>query len=302
MGGWRRTLTGRGFWRNPSDRRTRNDREPERRPAFRPILTLCAGFLISLSITAKAQSTRYTYDDLGRLHQVIDAQGNVATYTYDAVGNILSIERGEGDCPVGPPTVGNVTATAPCLVGASCEVTIDGASLLGGGVTAGSAEAAVSMCHGTCNQITCRLTLTPFVAVGALPLTVTTGFGFSLGTVQVDYGDVNLLQNADAESGNGSPSGTDVLPIPSWVTTSKFTVSKYGTNSHPSLAVSQANGGGLQFFTGGPSNPLSTAVQTVDVAPAAPAIDAGSATATLSAYLGVAVPRRFRNRYRHLSR
>jgi YD repeat-containing protein len=33
---------------------------------------------------------------MGRLSQVIDGQGNVATYTYDAVGNLLSITRNTG--------------------------------------------------------------------------------------------------------------------------------------------------------------------------------------------------------------
>lgn len=41
-----------------------------------------------------AQSNvQYVYDALGRLTQVIDPGGNVATYNYDAVGNLLSITR-----------------------------------------------------------------------------------------------------------------------------------------------------------------------------------------------------------------
>jgi len=44
--------------------------------------------------TSRAAGATYTYNDLGRLHQVIDQNGNVATYNYDAVGNIISIERG----------------------------------------------------------------------------------------------------------------------------------------------------------------------------------------------------------------
>ena len=43
-----------------------------------------------------ADQAQYIYDDLGRLSQVIDGQGNVATYTYDAVGNLLSITRNTG--------------------------------------------------------------------------------------------------------------------------------------------------------------------------------------------------------------
>lgn len=35
----------------------------------------------------------YVYDNLGRLIEVVDVNGNAAEYTYDAVGNILSISR-----------------------------------------------------------------------------------------------------------------------------------------------------------------------------------------------------------------
>jgi len=50
-----------------------------------------------------ADQAQYIYDDLGRLSQVIDGQGNVATYQYDAVGNLLSITRNTGG--VGAPTI-----------------------------------------------------------------------------------------------------------------------------------------------------------------------------------------------------
>ncbi|SPP64040.1 RHS/YD repeat-containing protein (fragment) [Nitrospira lenta] len=51
------------------------------------VLMLCA----SAPTLAVADQAQYIYDDLGRLSQVIDGQGNVATYTYDAVGNLRSI-------------------------------------------------------------------------------------------------------------------------------------------------------------------------------------------------------------------
>lgn len=46
--------------------------------------------LVSPALVTADQAT-YIYDDLGRLSQVIDGQGNVATCIYDAVGNLLSI-------------------------------------------------------------------------------------------------------------------------------------------------------------------------------------------------------------------
>jgi YD repeat-containing protein len=67
-------------------------------------LLLCA---VALTPAMAADQAQYVYDDLGRLVQVIDGQGNVATYNYDAVGNLLSITRNTGG--VGAPTVTALT-------------------------------------------------------------------------------------------------------------------------------------------------------------------------------------------------
>ncbi len=52
---------------------------------------------------AMADTTQYIYDDLGRLSQVIDGSGNIATCDYDAVAILLSITRNTGG--VGAPTI-----------------------------------------------------------------------------------------------------------------------------------------------------------------------------------------------------
>lgn len=55
--------------------------------AFSKVLTVvaCALMLCVLSPTfGAADQAQYIYDDLGRLSQVIDGQGNVATYNFDA--------------------------------------------------------------------------------------------------------------------------------------------------------------------------------------------------------------------------
>src|SRR5689334_12854327 len=59
-----------------------------------PII-LIFSFLLGFTSQLWAQSSpvQYIYDALGRLTQVIDPSGNVATYNYDAVGNLLSITR-----------------------------------------------------------------------------------------------------------------------------------------------------------------------------------------------------------------
>ena len=53
--------------------------------------------ILGFASAAWAQSNvQYVYDALGRLTQIIDPSGNIATYNYDAVGNLLSITRGTG--------------------------------------------------------------------------------------------------------------------------------------------------------------------------------------------------------------
>ena len=49
----------------------------------------------SLSVTAQQQgsTTRYVYDENGRLHAVISPMGEAVVYEYDAAGNITSIQR-----------------------------------------------------------------------------------------------------------------------------------------------------------------------------------------------------------------
>ena len=63
---------------------------------FSRVLTVvaCALMLCVLVPTfGVADQAQYIYDDLGRLSQVIDGQGNVATYNYDAVGNLRRRSR-----------------------------------------------------------------------------------------------------------------------------------------------------------------------------------------------------------------
>jgi len=58
--------------------------------------TLLLLLVLACTYPLLAQNTtqvQYVYDALGRLTQVIDPSGNVATYNYDAVGNLLSITR-----------------------------------------------------------------------------------------------------------------------------------------------------------------------------------------------------------------
>jgi YD repeat-containing protein len=73
-------------------------------------------------------TAQYIYDDLGRLSQVIDGQGNVVTCQYDAVGNLLSITRNTGG--VGVPTIRAFTPNTG-NAGASVNVSLTGTNLTG---------------------------------------------------------------------------------------------------------------------------------------------------------------------------
>jgi hypothetical protein len=102
----------------------------------------------------------------------------------------------------------------------------------------------------------------------------------------------NLLTNPGAEAGQASQSGETTVPIPGWQTTSTFTVVPYGGGGAPDFftfppqSESQRIQGGKNFFAGGFRAGTSTATQTVDVSHAAPLIDPGFVTATLTAWLG----------------
>jgi hypothetical protein len=102
----------------------------------------------------------------------------------------------------------------------------------------------------------------------------------------------NLLSNPGAEEVQASQSGETTVPIPSWQTTSTFTVVPYGGGGAPDFftfppqSESQRIQGGKNFFAGGFRAGTSTATQTVDVSRAAPLIDAGFVSATLTAWLG----------------
>lgn len=66
-------------------------------------------------------SVQYVYDALGRLTQVIDPTGNVATYNYDAVGNLLSITRSTTS-----PSALTIFSFAPSQGSAGQTVTLQG--------------------------------------------------------------------------------------------------------------------------------------------------------------------------------
>src|SRR3954469_18343284 len=89
----------------------------------------------------------------------------------------------------------------------------------------------------------------------------------------------NLLANPGAEAGPGSPDSSAIDPPPGWTAEGEFTAVQYGAPSFLTLADAGTFGGGANFFAGG-NTAASSGTQVVDVAGAAPEIDAGAVTAT----------------------
>ena len=92
----------------------------------------------------------------------------------------------------------------------------------------------------------------------------------------------NLVVNPGADAGAGAPDSSALLPLPGWTVEGTLTAVQYGAPDFPTAT----EGGGANFFAGGPGGELSAAVQTIDVAAAAAEIDSGRVTATLSALIG----------------
>jgi hypothetical protein len=100
--------------------------------------------------------------------------------------------------------------------------------------------------------------------------------------------DHNLVVNGNAEAGKGAPDASSTArPIPNWTATGNFTPARYGgSGGLPAKTDPGPPNRGKNFFSGGPSNPSSSAEQTIDVTAGSSQIDAGGVTFRLSAYLG----------------
>src|SRR6266852_2354569 len=127
-------------------------------------------FLLGIASPLWAQSNpvQYVYDALGRLTQVIDPSGNVATYNYDAVGNLLSITRSTTS-----PSGLAVFSFSPSQGGVGQTVTIQGQNF------SATPSANTVKFNGTTSTVTAATTnqLTTTVPAGATtgPISVTVG-------------------------------------------------------------------------------------------------------------------------------
>jgi hypothetical protein len=115
-----------------------------------------------------------------------------------------------------------------------------------------------------------------------LPWAASAAFWLALSQAAAPQVAGNLLQNPGAEAGAGATDSTAILAMPGWASTGSFTAVAYTAPGSPPAP----SGAGANYFAGGPGQPLTTAMQTVDVSASAGAIDAGQLQATLSGYLG----------------
>jgi hypothetical protein len=121
-----------------------------------------------------------------------------------------------------------------------------------------------------------------FAATGAAIAVV-----FSPSAHALTFNNTNLIVNGDAEAGTGSNGLSVVSSTPGWSTTGTFTAIQYAAgNGFPTVSDPGPDNRGLNFFGGGPTNPLSTASQLIDLSSGAITIDAGGVTFNLSGFLG----------------
>jgi YD repeat-containing protein len=135
---------------------------------------MLAAWLVLAPTGASADQAQYIYDDLGRLSQVIDGQGNVATYNYDAVGNLLSITRNTGG--VGAPTITGLTPNTG-NAGASVNVSLTGTNLTGAALGTDNPGILVRNVVTTPTSIAATFQISFAASTGATAVMVTTTTG-----------------------------------------------------------------------------------------------------------------------------
>jgi YD repeat-containing protein len=102
--------------------------------------------LLLISTVAHAATTRYYYDDLGRIVQAIGSDGTIQQYQYDHNGNVTAINRVSGSALTVSglsPTIGHVTASVT-IYGTGFSATPSENSVKFGAIPAVVTEASVT--------------------------------------------------------------------------------------------------------------------------------------------------------------
>ena len=165
------------------------------------------------------------------------------------------------------------TAAISGLVAGAAAVAAGAGVAAAGGGTAAAAGGGIS------------LTSTPVIATGVGVGVVATAAVVAVVVLGSIFGK-NLVVNGDGEAGSAATSDTAIVAPQGWTTTGAFTAVQYGTPNFIKGSDPGPPDRGKTFFAGGPSNPQSSATQTIDVSGSSGAIDGGDKKYVLSAWLG----------------
>jgi len=106
-----------------------------------------------------------------------------------------------------------------------------------------------------------------------------------LNATTIEFG-TNLIENGNAELGDGS-NGYEYVDVPGWTKLEGgFTAVSYGANAFPDTESPGPDDRGNNFFSGGNNYTLSSAYQIIDVSDIASEIDEGTVAFDLSGYFG----------------
>lgn len=241
--------------------------------------------LVGFACPLWAQGTvQYVYDALGRLTEVIDPTGNVASYNYDAVGNLLSITRSTTS-----PSALAIFSFAPSQGSVGQTVMIQGQNFS----TTPSSNAvkfngtAATVTAATTNQLT--TTVPAGATTGPVSVTVGTSTATSSSNFTVLTSPVitsvspSLVLNTPTVSftvngSNLTGASFSLLPAftPAAITVSNVNINGNGTSATMTLSLaSNASGSftAVAMNASGSSSQISSASNTLTVLSADPNAD-----------------------------
>ena len=100
------------------------------------------------------------------------------------------------------------------------------------------------------------------------------------------FGGANLVVNGDAEDSVGASDFSSIVVPTEWTATGNATAVQYDLSDGLLSTDAGPTDPGANYFAGGPASASSSLQQTIDISSAAPQIDLGTASFSLSAYLG----------------
>jgi YD repeat-containing protein len=175
-------------------------------------LTLVLGFALALVATDAMADVQYVYDEIGRLVQVVDQNGESARYVYDAAGNITQIVR----IPAGTLAITSFTpksgpvGTAVTIYGSGFSTTLANNAVQFNGTSA-------TVTTATANQIVA--TVPAGAATGPIAVTVGTQTATSAESFAVTSGSGGAPTITGFTPGGGGPgtavtiAGTNFDPV-----------------------------------------------------------------------------------------